>query len=113
MHEMGVAVNILEIVKQEMLRHKATKLISICLAIGKFTAIVPHSLTFCFEVITKGTFFENVKLIIEKLPLIGRCINCDSEFAIKEYSFICEKCGSNSIEIVSGRELFIKEIEID
>jgi len=113
MHEMGIALNILDIVKQEMEHYGVKRLISICLTVGEFTAIALHSLTFCFEIITKNTPFEGVKLEIEPVPLICRCNNCEKEFAIDEYSFICTSCGSNAVETISGRELFIKEIEID
>jgi hydrogenase nickel incorporation protein HypA/HybF len=111
MHEMGIAQNIMDIVEQEMARHGATKLSTIRLTVGEFTAVVPESLSFCFEVITKDTPFEGVKLEMEKVPLTGRCTACDEEFAIKEYQFICPKCGSNEVETISGKELFIKEIE--
>jgi hydrogenase nickel incorporation protein HypA/HybF len=111
MHEMGIAQSILDIVEQEMARHGATRLTTIRLVIGEFTAIVPESLTFCFEVITKDTPYEGVKLEMEKVPLTGRCSDCGEEFVIKEYQFICPKCGSSKVETISGKELFVKEIE--
>jgi hydrogenase nickel incorporation protein HypA/HybF len=111
MHEMGIAQSILDIVEQEMARHGATRLTTIRLVIGEFTAVVPESLSFCFEVITKDTPFEGVKLEMEKVPLTGRCLACAEEFIIKDYQFICPKCGSNQVETVSGKELFVKEIE--
>ncbi len=112
MHEMGIAQSILDIVKQEMVRHGATKVSAIRLVIGEFTAVVPHSLTFCFEIMTKDTPFEGVKLEIELAPLTGRCIDCGEEFGVKEYRFICPKCGSREIETIAGKELFVKEIEV-
>ncbi len=113
MHEMGIAQSIMEIVEQEMFRHGATKLSTIRLVVGEFTAVVPHSLTFCFEVITKDTPFEGVKLEMEHVPLTGRCTACDEEFTIKEYRFVCPKCGSQEIETIAGKELFVKEIEAE
>jgi hydrogenase nickel incorporation protein HypA/HybF len=111
MHEMGIAQSILEIVEQEMTRHGATKLTTIRLVVGEFTAVVPESLTFCFEVLTKDTPFEGVKLEMEKVPLTGRCNLCETEFVVKDYQFICPHCGSNQVETISGKELFVKEIE--
>jgi hydrogenase nickel incorporation protein HypA/HybF len=111
MHEMGIAQNILEIVEQEMARHGATRVSIIRLVVGEFTALVPDSLSFCFEIITKGTPFEGVKLEMEAVPLTGRCGGCGEEFAIKEYRFICPKCGGDRVETIAGKELYIKEIE--
>ncbi|MBI5606539.1 MAG: hydrogenase maturation nickel metallochaperone HypA [Deltaproteobacteria bacterium] len=110
---MGIAQSILDIVEQEMARHGATRVSTIRLVVGEFTAVVPHSLTFCFEIITKDTPFEGVKLEMEQVPLTGRCSGCGEEFVIKEYRFVCPKCQSQEIETVAGKELFIKEIEAE
>ncbi len=112
MHEMGIVQSILDIVEQEMASQGATKVSTIRVVVGEFTAVVPHSLTFCFDIITKDTPFEGVKLEIEQVLLTGRCIDCREEFVIKEYRFICPKCGSREIETIAGKELFVKEIEV-
>jgi hydrogenase nickel incorporation protein HypA/HybF len=113
MHEMGIAQSILDIVRQEMDRHGAGKVNLIRLMVGEFTAVVPHSLNFCFEVLTKDTPFEGVKLEMITVPLTGQCRECGEEFSVKNYQFICPKCGSKDIETIQGNELFIKEIEVE
>jgi hydrogenase nickel incorporation protein HypA/HybF len=113
MHEMAIAQSIMDIVEQEMARHGATKVSTIRLVVGEFTAVVPQSLSFCIEMITKGTPLEGVQLEIEPVPLTGRCTGCGEEFAIQEYRFVCPKCESKEIEMIAGKELFVKEIEVD
>lgn len=108
---MGIAQSILDIVEQEMARYGANKVSTIRLVVGEFTAVVPHSLTFCFKIITKDTSFEGVKLELEQVPLTGRCFGCGEEFTVKKYRFVCPKCGSQEIETIAGKELFVKEIE--
>jgi len=110
---MGIAQNIVEIVEQEMARHGITKITTIRLVVGEFTAVVPQSLTFCFEIITKDTPLEGVKLEMEPVPLAGRCDKCGEEFVIQEYRFVCPKCQSQDIQTISGKELFVKEIETE
>lgn len=113
MHEMAIAQNIMDIVEQEMVRHGATKVSIIRLVVGEFTAVVPQSLSFCFEVITKGTPLEGVGLEMEQVPLSGRCTQCGEEFIIREYRFVCPRCESQVIETIAGKELFVKEIEAE
>jgi hydrogenase nickel incorporation protein HypA/HybF len=113
MHEMAIAQSIMDIVEQEMSRHGVTKLSAIRLVVGEFTAVVPQSLSFCFEMITKDTPLEGVKLEMEQVPLTGRCSGCGEEFAIQEYRFVCPKCESKEIEMIAGKELFVKEIEAE
>ena len=113
MHELSLAQGILDIVEQEMSRHGATRVSLIRLDVGEFTAVVPESLSFCFEVITKGTPFEGVRLELNPVPLTGRCKGCGEEFKIRDYTFICPKCESKDIETIAGKELLIKEIEAE
>jgi hydrogenase nickel incorporation protein HypA/HybF len=113
MHEMAIAQSIMDIVQQEMARHRVSRVSVIRLVVGEFTAVVPDSLTFCFELITKDTPLEGVKVALEQVPLTGRCKACGKEFAIVEYRFICPACRSGEVETVGGKELFIKEIEAE
>jgi hydrogenase nickel incorporation protein HypA/HybF len=113
MHELSLAQNILDIVEQEMTRHGATRVSLIRLDVGEFTAVVPDSLAFCFEVITKDTPFEGVRLELNVVPLTGRCKGCGEEFKIQNFTFICPQCESKDIETIAGKELLVREIEAE
>lgn len=113
MHEMSIAQSLIDVIREEMAAAEATILRSVRLQIGRLTAIVPESLTFCFEVITKGTDLEGARLIIEAVPIKGFCKECEREFEIEEYTFICPACGSSQIKITAGEELSVVEIEVD
>ncbi|MFH1102258.1 MAG: hydrogenase maturation nickel metallochaperone HypA [Pseudomonadota bacterium] len=114
MHEMGIALEILEIVKASIPPNmKGANVLSIKLRVGKLAAVVPDSLRFCFEIITQETPLSEARLEIEEVPVVARCKHCHSSWEIKEPAFACPLCGSGSIEILSGRELDIDSIEIE
>ena len=113
MHEMSIAQSLIEVVKEEMLKHDARTLRSVRLNIGKMSAIVPDSLSFCFTVITTGTELEGARLIMDVIPLRGFCNECKKEFEIKEYAFVCPFCNSSDINTISGQDLTIVEMEVD
>ena len=113
MHEMSIAQNVIDIIREEMALNNATLLRSVRLHIGQLSAVVPESLQFCFDVITAGTNMEGAVLNMELLPLMGYCPGCDREFEIKEHTFLCPFCGERKIHILSGRELSIVEIEVE
>ena len=113
MHEMSIAQGIIDIVEDEMRKHNAKVLRSIHVNIGRFSSIVPEALSFCFEVITKDTDMNGARLFIDVIPLMGRCVSCDREFEIKDYSFLCPFCGGLKIDAISGQDLTVKEIEVD
>ncbi|MBW1730085.1 MAG: hydrogenase maturation nickel metallochaperone HypA [Deltaproteobacteria bacterium] len=113
MHEMSIAQSLLEIIRDEMKKHDAKVLRSVRLHIGKLTAIVPESLSFCFEIMTTGTDLEGAKLIMEIIPLVGHCEACHREFEIQDYAFTCPHCGSPDIKTISGEDLSIVEMEVE
>ena len=82
------------------------------LKVGKLSAVVPDSLRFCFEIATQETPLSGAALHIEEIPVTAWCKDCNTEWTITGPIFTCQKCGSGSIEVISGRELDIESIEI-
>jgi hydrogenase nickel incorporation protein HypA/HybF len=60
-----------------------------------------------------GTSFEGTELVFEHVPLRIRCRLCGVESVIEPIAFGCPGCGSMAVEIVTGRELQVREIELD
>ena len=113
MHEMGIAMEIIEIAEASIpAGMDAVQVESVNLRIGKLSAIVPESLTFCFGVAIKETRLEGAKLNIEQVPVVAMCKDCNNRWTIDQPAFTCPKCKSSSIELISGKELDIVSIEI-
>ena len=113
MHEMSIAKSLIDIIHEEMAKNDARILRTVRLNIGEMAAIVPESLKFCFEIITKDTELEGTKLIMDIIPLMGYCHSCKEEFEIIDYAFLCPKCGDTKIETIGGQDLSIVEIEVE
>ncbi len=113
MHEMSIAQSLAEILREEMEKAGARSLRSVRLAVGEMSAIVPEALAFGFQVVTAGTEMEGAELMMETVPLSGKCRDCGGEFQIRDYDFQCPSCGGSGIEIITGRELSVLEIMVD
>lgn len=88
------------------------KIEGIYLTIGKFTCVEPVSLRFAFEVQTRNTFLEGVKLIITETPLVAFCHICQQEYEPEiGLQYACPECSFPMEDIRSGRELKIDRIE--
>jgi hydrogenase nickel incorporation protein HypA/HybF len=107
MHEMSIAQSLVSILQEEMSRHGVTALRSVRLNIGEMSAIVPESLSFCFEIIVQGTPLEGAKLLMDRVTLKGYCPQCEETFDIKDFVFVCPACGGTTIETIQGQELSI------
>ena len=110
---MSIAHSLFEILKEEMIENNARTLRSVRLRIGQLSAVVPESLSFCFRVMTEGTEMEGAELIMDIIPLEGKCRSCDKLFEIEDYAFKCPYCSSPEIDTISGQDLSIVEMVVD
>lgn len=111
MHEMSIAQSLLTIILDESAKHSITQVRQVNLQVGAMAAIVPESLTFCFELLSRETLAEGATLAIEEIPVVARCGDCDLNYQVENQVFLCPRCGMPSLELVSGRELSVVSIE--
>jgi hydrogenase nickel incorporation protein HypA/HybF len=112
MHELGIAQNILEIVQQAVPDNLASDVRRIRIRIGPLSGIVPDSLDFCFSVIIKETKMQQAGLAIEHVPLVSCCKDCRHQFQMDDLVFLCPACQSTNLELISGKELEVVDIEL-
>ena len=113
MHEYSIVQGIMQTVLAEAEKAKAQKVVKVSLKIGELTGVFPDSLTFCFELISKGTIAGGTALNIEKVPIMGYCPHCDKNFLIEDNHYLCQHCKNPTIELTSGRELQIDHLEVE
>lgn len=113
MHEYSIAQSIMQIILAEAEKAKARKILKVSLSIGDLTGVFPDSLSFCFELLSKGTIAEGAKLTIEKVPIRGYCPHCNKAFLIEDNQYFCQHCKNLKIELTTGRELQIDHLEIE
>lgn len=113
MHEMGIAMQIIEIAQASIPETmKSVRIGRVNLKIGRMSAVMPDSLRLCFEVAAKDTQLDGAELVVEEIPVVARCQECDAEWVVSGPAFTCERCQSGKIDIVSGRELDIVSLEV-
>ncbi|MBI5590437.1 MAG: hydrogenase maturation nickel metallochaperone HypA [Deltaproteobacteria bacterium] len=114
MHEMGIAMQIVEIAAASIPEHlKNSRVQGVHLKIGKLSSVVPDSLRFCFDIVSKDSAIAGAVLYIEEIPVTARCKSCDNHWTIDGPAFSCPRCGSGTIELTSGQELDISSIELE
>ena len=111
MHEISIAMCILGIIRGEMKRRSLKRLKSVRVRVGELTAVDPEALRFSFDACTKGTGLRGAEILIEEVPLMGRCRGCGREFRVEGFRNVCAFCGGNSTERVSGDELEVVSME--
>lgn len=113
MHEIAIAQGILDIVLKTAAENNAKKVTGIKLLIGQMTQIEPDCLKFGFAALSMGSIAEGADVEIKLIPLVGRCNNCEQQFSVERYCFLCPQCNSASVTLVSGRELAVDYLEVE
>jgi hydrogenase nickel incorporation protein HypA/HybF len=114
MHEVGVARSLIEAVEQRLREGGVQgRVRAVRLRLGRMSTVVPDSLRFAFEVLVKDSAIPEAKLEIEEVPVRARCRACGEGFEIGEPCFLCGKCGSPDLEVLSGTELLIDSLDVE
>jgi hydrogenase nickel incorporation protein HypA/HybF len=113
MHELSIAQSLLEVVEKEAAPFNKAKVTLIKLRVGKLSGVVPDALRFAFEIIRKGSVAEDASLDIEEVPISIKCNECRKIIVAEDPFMICPHCDGSNVEMVAGKELEIRELEID
>lgn len=113
MHEMSVAQNIIEIVRDHIPQGSEEKVTKIRLKIGELSGVIPDSLLFCFDILKNGSTLRNAVVEVEHVPITARCQSCNIISQLEYGVFFCTNCYGSNIELLTGKELYIVDIELD
>lgn len=113
MHELSIALSIIEGASEEAQKHEGAKVEAVHLKLGRLSGVVKDALLFSWEIACQGTMLENTRLEIEEIPVIAFCENCRAEKTIEAINnLVCPDCDQPTPEIISGRELQVTALEI-
>ncbi|MEO5651853.1 MAG: hydrogenase maturation nickel metallochaperone HypA [Marmoricola sp.] len=107
MHELAIAESIVTTVLESTDR----RVHIVRLQVGRLAGVVPDALSFSFELAATGTPLEGAVLEIEECEGRARCRTCATDFALRDAFLLCD-CGSADVELLSGRELSVKSLEV-
>lgn len=115
MHELPIIESILNIVLKHAEINKARQVMSIHLQIGKLSDLQDEWMQKYFDYLSKGTVAEGSKLKIERMPIMIQCEGCPASYEAEVTqlgNLVCPACGANRGKLLSGREYYIKELEV-
>jgi hydrogenase nickel incorporation protein HypA/HybF len=113
MHELSICEGILEVAAAalEAQGRPLPRVTAITVRIGRLSSVVPDTLAHYFAVLTPGSVLDGARLIIEEVPIRGRCADCGAGFEIETLSFTCPLCEGGLVDLLSGRELEVVSLD--
>jgi hydrogenase nickel incorporation protein HypA/HybF len=114
MHEMAIVQSIMDILEQQAKIHNASRIIGVNLEFGALTGVLPASISFAFEILSKGGPAEGAALDITIIPIKAFCLDCSKEIVLEDYVPFCPVCSTGVLQIIEGRdEMRIASMEIE
>ncbi len=118
MHELSIAMNILNIVEKTAQTNDATVVKDIYVDMGALAGVMIPSLEFGLEVAKRDTCARQAltgqaAIHIREIEGRGRCPTCGGTFPMGFYIEPCPQCDDSYLSMVAGDELRVREIEVE
>jgi hydrogenase nickel incorporation protein HypA/HybF len=114
MHELSIAISMVEMASAEAERRGCAQVNAIHLKLGPLSGVVKEALLFSYDVACEGTPLAGSRLVIEESPVVVYCANCRAERTLTSIQkFVCPVCATPASEVVRGRELEVVALEIE
>jgi hydrogenase nickel incorporation protein HypA/HybF len=113
-HELSIALSIIEGAESEALRQGSGRVAAVHLKLGPLSGVVREALTFAYDLACEGTALEGSRLMVEETPVLIFCSACNAEQApVSTQCFRCSVCGAAEGRVVRGAELELVALELE
>ncbi len=113
MHELSITENLVRVLQEQSSAQNFKKVLRVRLDVGMLSTLEPDSLIFCFDTVAKGTVAEGAAVEIHRSPGIAQCRKCGTQTEISAYGEPCSHCESFELNVLSGKDMMIKDVEVE
>lgn len=113
MHEMAICESIRSEIEEQAIVSRFARVNRVTLEIGPLAGVEIEALRFSFDVAMRGSPAEAAELVVISCPATAWCLPCGDTVPIAARYDPCPRCGSHQLQMTSGEELRIKELEVD
>ncbi|MCU1308816.1 MAG: hydrogenase expression/synthesis HypA [Acidobacteriaceae bacterium] len=113
MHELSVALSIIEGVMEESERRGGLQVAAVHLKLGPLSGVSKDALLFSYDLACNDTPLEGSHLVIEEVPAVLYCPTCEAERRPPSLQdFFCPASPDHIPQVLHGRELEISALEL-
>jgi hydrogenase nickel incorporation protein HypA/HybF len=113
MHELSIAQALVEQVEKVVSAEGALRANKVVIAVGALSGADPDAIQGAFPLVAEGTAAAGATLVVEAVEARLRCLACGRESAADRYFVGCGACGARDVELISGRELYLRSVELE
>ena len=112
MHELSIALGIVDIARDAVSRAGASGVSHIELEIGELAGVEWPALDFAWSEAVRGTVLAGATRDVRRIAGQARCMECDHVFSAGRAMSKCPSCTSPFTELVHGKELRVHAITV-
>jgi hydrogenase nickel incorporation protein HypA/HybF len=114
MHELSVALSILDVAAEQAERLGGARVVAVHLKLGPLAGVVKEALYNAYELAREGSPLADSALVIEETPLVAHCPRCGGPRPVASVQHLCcSECGEPTPHLVSGQELEVVALEVE
>lgn len=113
MHEMSLAESILQIVEDTAARQDFRRVTEVRLEIGALSGVEVEALSFCLDVVLKGSVADGARIELERVPGQGYCLGCGETVTVNALYDPCPTCGGYQVQATGGTDMRVKDLLVE
>lgn len=110
MHELSIAIQIVEMTEEETRKAGCHHVTEIELEVGTLSGVEMEALEFALESAVAGSVAEKARVRIHRVPATARCNQCERTFPVEDLFTLCPDCQSYDTQLIRGKELRLRSL---
>ena len=113
MHELSIAMNIVEISTDYAIKNDSEKVLEMEIEVGELSGVVEEALDFAMGAAIKNTLCEGASWKIVKIKALAKCKSAGKTYELDNLYSACPFCNEYGHELVQGKELRLRSILVE
>lgn len=113
MHELSLCQALVSLLEQQAAEQSFVRVRQIWLEVGALAAVAPEAMMLAFAAASRATLAEGAILHLLERPGRARCGDCGRECEIRQWQALCPACGHPTLQLLSGQQIMIRELEVE
>jgi hydrogenase nickel incorporation protein HypA/HybF len=114
MHELSIAMSIVELATEESDRRGGVQIKAVHLRLGQLSGVVKAALLSSYEMACEDTPLAGSQLLVEEVSVLVFCPECNARRPVHSTQmFTCSECGTPTGDVVQGKELMVVALEVE
>jgi hydrogenase nickel incorporation protein HypA/HybF len=112
MHELSIAISMVEEVTAEVESRGGLAIEAVHLSLGSLSGVDKEALRFCYQAACEGTILDGSRLVIQIVPVTIRCPDCEHESNPESIlRLTCPHCGG-AAQVIRGHDIEVSALEV-